>query len=257
MTYSIPDEGLAVGHIAELFDGIQGEGVFAGYHHAFIRFAGCSLGCRYCDTEYAQVRDRPLLILRSGRTVVKQIANPVDDTIIARELESLLDTTTSINAISITGGEPLEQPRFLRAVLKSIETFELPVLLETNGVEFENLDQVLDLIDLISADIKLPSTSGRDDLWERHEAFLNAARYKQVAIKMAVDESTQPEEIERAARIIRATTDEAPVFLQPVTDAAGAITISYRHIMDLCDVCAVFNSDVRVMPQIHKILGSP
>ena len=256
MMRQVPEDDPVVGYLAELFDGIQGEGLFAGYHHAFVRFSGCGLGCKYCDTEYAQKQDRPYQILRGGKTVVKQLDNPVDVSTVVKDLRSLLDSTASISAICITGGEPLEQPRFLRRLLKAVEVFELPILLETNGVEFDNLDHVLDLVDLISADIKLPSTSGRDDLWERHSAFLRVARHKQVSIKMAIDESTAPEEVERAARIIQETVDEAPVFLQPVTDAAGAQTVSYRHIMHLYEICVILKRDVRVMPQLHKIIGS-
>ena len=252
-----PREKLVVGYMSELFDGIQGEGLFAGYHHAFIRLAGCSLGCKYCDTVRAQRQDGPFRVLRGAATVVKEVGNPVEVSTVVKELKSLLETSKSISMIAITGGEPLEQPRFLRQLLRAIEQLEIPVLLETNGVEYENLDHVLDVVDQISADFKLPSTSGRDDLWDRHAAFLQTARYKQVSIKMAIDESTEPAEVERAARIIRETVDEAPVFLQPVTDSTGLKTISYQHIMELYEVCATHADDVRVMPQIHKVIGSP
>ena len=245
-----------LGYMSELFDGIQGEGVFAGYHHAFIRFAGCSLGCKYCDTEYAQRQDRPFRIFRGAATVVKELENPVDVGAVVKELKSLLETSNSISTVCITGGEPLEQPRLLRHLLKAVEAFEIPILLETNGVEHDSLDHVIDLLNLISVDVKLPSTSGRDDLWDRHEAFLQMARHKQLCVKMAIDESTELEEVERAAQIIHETVDEAPVFLQPVSDPGGVPAISYRHIMELYEVCAEYAEDVRVMPQIHKIIGS-
>ncbi len=245
-----------VGYVAELFDGIQGEGVFAGYHHAFIRLAGCSLGCKYCDTEYAQRQDGPFRVFRGAGTVVKELDNPVDVGVVVKELKSLLETSASISTVCVTGGEPLEQPRFLRHLLKATEALEVPILLETNGVEHENLDHVLDMVDQISVDIKLPSASGRDDLWDRHTAFLQMARHKYVFVKMAIDESTELGEVERAAVIVHETAPEAPVFLQPVSDAAGAPSISYRHILELYEVCAKQAKDVRVMPQIHKIIGS-
>ena len=40
--------------VAEMFDGLQGEGTRAGLPCAFVRLAGCNLRCRYCDTAYAQ-----------------------------------------------------------------------------------------------------------------------------------------------------------------------------------------------------------
>jgi len=251
-----PQDQPVLGYLSELFDGIQGEGVFAGYHHAFIRLAGCSLGCKYCDTEYAQRQDSPFRVFRNATTVVKELENPVDVGAVVKELKSLLETSNSISTVCITGGEPLEQPRFLRHLLKAVEAFEIPILLETNGVEDDNLDHVLDLLDLVSVDIKLPSTCGRDDLWDRHEAFLQMARHKQLYVKMAIDESTELEEVERAAEVVQKIVGEAPVFLQPVSDAAGAPSISYRHIMELYEVCAKYAEDVRVMPQVHKMIGS-
>jgi len=37
--------------IAEIFSSIQGEGLYVGRRQIFIRFCGCNLNCRYCDTE--------------------------------------------------------------------------------------------------------------------------------------------------------------------------------------------------------------
>ena len=246
----------AVGYLAEMFEGIQGEGLFAGYHHAFIRLAGCHLGCKYCDTQYAQKQDGPFRVLGRSGAVMKELENPTSVATTVNELASLAKSSPSLSAICVTGGEPLEQPDFLGELLKAIKPFELPILLETNGVEYESLGRILNLLNVISIDIKLPSTSGRNDLWERHEAFLQVARHKQVFIKVAIDETTEPAEVQRAAEMVAGTLDDPPFFLQPVTDSSGALTVSYRHILELFDVCARQLRDVRVMPQIHKVIGS-
>ncbi|HXK93316.1 MAG TPA: 7-carboxy-7-deazaguanine synthase, partial [bacterium] len=39
--------------ISEIFRSIQGESSFAGLPCTFVRTAGCSLRCAYCDTGYA------------------------------------------------------------------------------------------------------------------------------------------------------------------------------------------------------------
>ena len=41
------------GRIAEVFRSFQGEGLLLGRRQVFVRLAGCSVGCRYCDTEWA------------------------------------------------------------------------------------------------------------------------------------------------------------------------------------------------------------
>jgi len=255
MEASIEDLSVS-GYVAELYDGIQGEGLFAGYHHAFIRLAGCNLQCQYCDTKFALDTSVPFKVYRAGMTLVKELSNPVQVATIVSELKFLLDMSDSISGICITGGEPLCQPVFLRNLMKSLKVFGISLHLETNGTLPESLDQVIDVLDITAMDIKLPSTSGRDDLWEKSEAFLKKARTKFVFVKMAVDELTTPEEVKRAAKIVQSTGLGVPIFLQPVTDEAGVATISFRHIMELLEVCNHHVKDVRVMPQLHKIIGS-
>ena len=41
-------------HLVEVFSSFQGEGLYVGQRQLFIRFAGCNLRCRFCDTEAAQ-----------------------------------------------------------------------------------------------------------------------------------------------------------------------------------------------------------
>src|SRR5208282_2838076 len=39
--------------INEIFASIQGEGLWIGQRHIFVRFQGCDIHCRYCDTPAA------------------------------------------------------------------------------------------------------------------------------------------------------------------------------------------------------------
>ncbi len=36
--------------ISEIFSSIQGEGLYLGKRHIFVRFFGCNMRCAYCDT---------------------------------------------------------------------------------------------------------------------------------------------------------------------------------------------------------------
>jgi len=43
---------LSEGFVKEVFKSIQGEGKYAGALQLFVRFAGCSVKCKACDTDY-------------------------------------------------------------------------------------------------------------------------------------------------------------------------------------------------------------
>ena len=180
----------------------------------------------------------------------------MDTETIVQQVNYLLDGASSVTAFTITGGEPLEQPEFVAELARRLRSFNMPLHVETNGVEADNLDQLLGLFDVWSVDIKLPSVCGRDDLWSKHERFLKRVRSRFVMIKIVVGQLSTAEEIERAAGIISGARLKSPVFLQPVTDENGAILVSFRHVMELYEATTARLKDVRVMPQIHKMIGS-
>lgn len=91
--------------VVEQFISINGEGQRAGQLALFVRFAGCNLDCKYCDTKWANEKDVSFLEYA-----------PVD----------LVDIILSkgVKNITLTGGEPLlqkEMPEFLQLLEKKIQ----------------------------------------------------------------------------------------------------------------------------------------
>ncbi|MFH0876779.1 MAG: 7-carboxy-7-deazaguanine synthase QueE, partial [Candidatus Omnitrophota bacterium] len=50
--------------IAEIFESIQGEGIYAGQQQVFVRFFGCNLSCGFCDTPLATFKEYTVAALR-------------------------------------------------------------------------------------------------------------------------------------------------------------------------------------------------
>lgn len=105
-------------YVLETYPAVQGEGLLAGAPTVFVRLAGCTVGCHYCDTKYSWK-------VRRG-----DIHTPED---LAAKAATM---AKPFNRLALTGGEPLEHPwplvkRFLRTALI---THKQHVTIETSGV---------------------------------------------------------------------------------------------------------------------------
>lgn len=100
----------------------QGEGPYAGYRSLFIRMSGCTVGCNWCDE--AQTWKK-----RTNGVTVEELRDAL------REFESHGPKLYSI--ITITGGEPLEDPEGLNQILEVIYSMDFrihfTVTVETSG----------------------------------------------------------------------------------------------------------------------------
>lgn len=134
--------------IAEIFTSIQGEGDTSGYPTTFIRFSGCNLRCRYCDTTAAQENCGALM----------------DPSMIMEEVQRF-----GITHVCVTGGEPLLQQN-LPALLKMLLKTGHVITIETNGtLDFRSCQDYA----TICMDVKCPSSGEKSDLsllkWIRPE----------------------------------------------------------------------------------------
>jgi 7-carboxy-7-deazaguanine synthase len=96
--------------VTEIFFSIQGEGTRAGRPCAFVRFTGCDLRCRYCDTAYAFHGGRDL----SRAEILAEVARH------------------PTKFVLLTGGEPLLQ-RELPELARDLLERGYEVAVETHG----------------------------------------------------------------------------------------------------------------------------
>lgn len=239
---------MTTGWVYEVFSSIQGEGLYCGQRQTFVRLAGCNLSCSYCDTAPAQDH-RPMFCrieepACSGRFA--EIANPVS-------VEDIVGACGRLGAkvISLTGGEPLMQAEFAGELMRQLKANGFSTHLETNGTLWNELADVIQHVDVVAMDIKLPGADGRD-YWEESARFLNAASGKQVFVKIVAAPDTSVDLIGRCAELIANTGKDIPLIIQPVT---GREPVLGDTLIRLQEAASRQLSDVRVIPQCHKILG--
>lgn len=253
--------------LIEVFSAIQGEGLNVGTRQIFIRFAVCDLRCWFCDSESTWHVPPTCQIERSpGSRDFEPHTNPVE----IADLLAWVDRQDQPNlhdSISLTGGEPLLHDRFLAAFLPQLRyQSALPIYLETGGHRPERLPALLPHLDSIGMDLKLPSVSGETH-WEAHAQFLRQCRQagKTVFVKLIVSATTNPAELGQAAQLIATIDPTIPCFLQPVTPLeqphAGRDRTHLPHPPDPAAVLGwqaqlkTLLTDVRVVPQTHKMIG--
>lgn len=140
--------------ISEVFSSVQGEGRYAGHPAIFIRFAGCSVGCYFCDTKQAQKCEPEWQLQTAGlkeyseqakaespywrQCTVQEVYEYVGDLI----EQSSNDKAKRIQMVVITGGEPFEQAEALGELCVKLPylshkehgvTDYLQVCIETSG----------------------------------------------------------------------------------------------------------------------------
>jgi organic radical activating enzyme len=130
----------------------------------------------------------------------------------------------------------------------------LPIYLETNGTHHVALSKCISFLDHISMDVKLPSTSGIDELWEEHREFLTIASRKSAFVKIVVSAATQNWEIRKTCDLIVSVDRNIPLVIQPMTSASGDVTISSSTLLCFQEIAGSCLREVRVIPQTHRFL---
>jgi organic radical activating enzyme len=251
--------------LVEVFSSIQGEGPHVGEPTLFVRFGGCDLRCRWCDSPHTWLpAARCRLECEAGGGRFREVDNPVaipDVLAAARDLE-----LSSHSFVSLTGGEPLLQPEAVGALAGALRAEGARIHLETHGVAVEALAQVVDRIDVVSMDWKLASDVRRADaprnaspeaFHARHAAFLRvAARAPECVVKVVVTPATRTEELDAMAESIASVDVETLVVVQPVTPS-GAVreAPSAQALLQTVRRLRGRLPAVRLIPQTHAQIG--
>lgn len=244
--------------LCEIFNSIQGEGLYVGERQTFVRFAGCNLSCQYCDSPEALTIPKEFKVeLVPGKKNFKQYSNPASVQQLIEIIKTLDKPKGVTHSISLTGGEPLLQIDFLKEFLPiAKEEVKLPIYLETNGVLPDHLNEVIENIDIIAFDLKLPSATGTAGYWKEHKKALEIAALTQVFVKIVFTRDSKPKEFDDAVNLIADIDEKIALVLQPVTPFGP---IKHRpnaeQVLAFQAIARRKLKNVRVIPQTHKALG--
>lgn len=220
--------------ISEIFLSLQGEGMYVGVPQLFIRFYGCNLSCVFCDTNPD-----------SFRTFTPDAL-----------MSKILEHKKPYHSLSLTGGEPLCQADFIKVFLNEYRRFyRKQVYLETNGVLYRELPKVINGVDIVAMDFKLPSSTRGPAFWAEHERFLEIAVAKETFVKAVITHKTDPNDIMKMVKIVKKIGSDIPIILQPVTASSDSEKASDKSLELFADMLKRSANRVEIIPQLHKMMG--
>jgi organic radical activating enzyme len=238
-------------NIIEIFSSIQGEGPYIGCKQIFVRFARCNLSCKYCDTPFKEQEFCNIYLNKP-----EKLQNPIS----TEKLMQIISNFSQMphHSISFTGGEPLLHTEFLSEFLPEFKkTFpKIKTYLETNGTLFEELNQIIENIDIISMDLKLKSSTESSIPLDKHKKFIETAlkAQKEIYLKTVVSNKVYKEEIYQICELINSFENKILLVLQPVDSKNKEILLSPEELLKLQEKFLKKLDDVRVIPQVHKFL---
>jgi 7-carboxy-7-deazaguanine synthase len=232
--------------LSEIFTSIEGEGILFGTKTMFVRLAGCPFKCHWCDTPYALPMDSGI---EYSIEEVKEIIS-----------KSLQPNTYKIN---FTGGEPLVQHEAVIELAKFVRQKGLRVYLESSCYDAVRFAKVLPYIDICKVELKL-----RDSKIVNEKQYSNLLKNEQDCLRQAISNGkttyikvvvTNSSNLEEFKDIVV----EIFKIAKPSELAGFIIQPSYRIDEPTLDVLFGFYDtvypmydQVRVVPQLHKIIGA-
>lgn len=223
--------------IIEVFSSIQGEGTCQGERHLFIRFEECHMHCVYCDELGKPARAWSM----------EELLNEVD------RLET---EEGSHEFISLTGGEPLLYLPFIKPLIQYLKARGHKIYLETSGVLWQALGEVIEDCDYVSMDMKAPSVTKEKNYDLEHRKFLEIAKQKETAVKIIVSHDLLASEFEEELSIVRDIAPKVPVILMPIsTEIEGHEDFELMAKIKLFQALGQdYVDDIRIVTRLHKIL---
>jgi len=231
----------------EIFTSVEGEGILYGTKTLFVRLAGCPFTCFYCDTKES-------LPLDSGTEYTIEEANKLIDS-------NLKNQTYKVN---FTGGDPLIQHEAVALLAKHIQHKKIPTYLESSCFDIDRFNHVLPFIDIVKIEFK---TKDSDFVDSKHYDKLigqtmkclesSVSTKKTTYIKIVVSSKTQLNEFKDLVNQIFNIVSKNNLDGFIIQPTYGVSEPSLELLLNLYDIVYPHYVDVKVVPQLHKLIGAP
>jgi 7-carboxy-7-deazaguanine synthase len=231
----------------EIFTSVEGEGILYGTKTLFVRLAGCPFTCFYCDTAESLPMD-------SGTEYSIEEANNLID----KKLEK---NTYKVN---FTGGEPLVQSEAVLDMAKHVKSRNIPTYLESSCYDSKKFSIVLPFIDFIKIEFKTPDANFVDTkhysklIENALECLKASVQAKKITyIKIVVSSKTELESLNELLGKIFNTISKEDISGFIIQPTFGIAEPSLEQLLKLYDLVYPYYTEVRVVPQLHKLIGAP
>lgn len=210
--------------VVEIFDSIDGEGIFAGSLATFIRLAGCNLRCSYCDTPYALKMD-------DGEEM---------------EVSDIVKACQNLGNrhVTLTGGEPLIHYG-VKYLVNQLADNGFIVNIETNG-SIPIAPYIRDNV-VITMDYKTSSSGEKDKMKLENLAFLRETD----VLKIVCDDS----DFDEIWRLLAKSKVKSYVYLSPVFGKIEPQSL-VSMLKTMRDI-GIDTEKFRVQVQLHKVIWPP
>jgi organic radical activating enzyme len=231
----------------EIFTSLEGEGILYGTKTLFVRLAGCPFTCFYCDTKESLPMD-------SGQEYdIKDACSLIE--------KNLKDKTYKVN---FTGGDPLVQTEAVVEMAKFIQSKKISTYLESSCFDSKKFAKVLPFIDFVKIELK---TKDSDFVDVKHYSTLienaldclrqSIATKKSTYIKIVVSSKTELDTFLDLIQKIFKTIDARDLKGFIIQPTYGVAEPTLQQLLSFYDAVYPYYTEVRVVPQLHKLIGAP
>ena len=228
--------------VHEIFVSIQGEGPDVGRKAVFVRVAGCTFDCPFCDSKFSWT------LQGSKKYSPEELANTLIE----------VSRKSKVNYVILTGGNPCIYD--FTDVIKPCLEEGIEFAVETQGDLYPTWMGYLRTVVLSP---KAPS-SGQPDVYDKVSHYLEdilGMLPRVIAIKIPVFGEEDMEFVEKYYNLIKSchTTSDVRLYLsvgndnvQEEGDISPRILAKYHELIDR--VLESGMEDVYVLPQLHTLV---